>query len=39
MEQLQKAILQNEMIQKKNKKEIYTKPGLFVKIESFIKNL
>jgi len=37
MEQLQKAIIQNELIQKKNKKEIYTKPGLFVRIESFIK--
>lgn len=37
MEQLQKAIVKNEMIQKKNKKDIYTKPGLFVRIEDFIK--
>lgn len=37
MEKLQKAIVQNEKIQKKKKKDIYTKPGLFIKIENFIK--
>jgi hypothetical protein len=37
MEQLQDAIIQNEIIQKKKKKETYTKPDLFFRIESFIK--
>jgi len=37
MEQLQEAIHLNEIIQKKNKKDTYTKPNLFFRIETFIK--
>ena len=38
MEQLEKAILVNQLEQKKQKKETYTKPELFVKIENFIRD-
>lgn len=38
MEQLEKAILINQMEQKKQKKDAYTKPELFVKIEKFIRD-
>jgi hypothetical protein len=37
MEELEKAILVNQLEQKKQKKEIYTKPELFVQIETFIR--
>jgi len=37
MEQLQEAIHINEIIQKKKKKDTYTKPNLFFRIEAFIK--
>jgi hypothetical protein len=36
MERLQEAIHLNEIIQKKKKKDTYTKPNLFFSIESFI---
>lgn len=38
METLEKAILINQAEQKKQKKETYTKPELFVKIEKFIRD-
>jgi hypothetical protein len=38
MEKLEKAILVNQQEQKKRKKETYTKPTLFVKIEAFIRD-
>ena len=37
MEQLQEAIYLNEILQKKKKKELYTKPNLFFRIEEFMK--
>lgn len=37
MEQLHKAIVQNEIIQKKKKKDTHTKPSLFIRIEEFIR--
>ena len=37
MDQLQEAIHLNEILQKKKKKELYTKPNLFFRIEEFIK--
>jgi len=36
MEQLEKAIYQNQLEQKKRKKKTYTKPALFLEIEQFI---
>jgi hypothetical protein len=38
MEELEKAILVNQLEQKKIKKETYTKPALFIKIEKFIRD-
>jgi hypothetical protein len=38
MEKLEKAILINQMEQKKQKKDTYTKPELFVKIEQYIRD-
>jgi len=38
MEKLEKAILINQMEQKKQKKETHTKPELFIKIEKFIRD-
>lgn len=38
MDQLEKAIVQNQLEQKKLKKKRYTKPELFVKIEQFIRD-
>lgn len=38
MEKLEEAIILNQLEQKKQKKEAYTKPALFVKIEKFIRD-
>jgi hypothetical protein len=38
MEKLEKAIVQNQLEQKKLKKKRYTKPDLFLKIEQFIRD-
>lgn len=38
MDKLEKAILINQLEQKKQKKDTYTKPELFVKIEHFIRD-
>jgi hypothetical protein len=38
MEKLEEAILLNQLEQKKQKKDTYTKPHLFVKIEKFIRD-